>query len=525
MSSFPAIPDQNTGSTEAAETSKSKHRTIVFLLLVSVFSMGLAAFAAYHVAPYMDEGTFSDASWNLSHHGFMGTTVLETTGTGLTRLERHTYWVMPLYLVGQAGWMLVVHPSLFGVRLFSVFWIPFSIFALYIFLRRIGCGETAALFAAAFHGLSFVLIDNAKNARPDVMCMALGWLAFAVYATLREKSLALALCAGNALVAVSGLTHPNGILYFAGLWLMVLWLDRSRLRWNHFALAALVYIAGAGLWSIYILQDPTAFVDQLRANSDHRFGVVSWSTIHLPLPLRLLWGEIHDRYLVVFGILSPTPASRLKGLVLLTYIAALIAVPATPLRRRRSVRLLMVMLALFFVIQATVNQKLGFYFVHIEPLYAALVGIAAAAMWPSLNRTWRLAFVAWFLLITGIQVGFTIEKARSLSTAASQYEIAQFLDSHARQARLIFGSACLIHSVGYDPRYLDDRYLGVRSGKHADVIIMADYLQSDLYDTLRQERPEDWNRISQRLGEYRLVLTRPGYHVYFTPELANALPK
>ena len=522
MSPSPTLPDRNASSAESAFLSGGKHRAVILLAMVAMLSMALAAFAAYHVAPNMDEGTFSDAAYNLSRHGFMGTTVLETTGTGLTRLDQHTYWVMPLYLVGQAAWMLVVSPSLFGVRLFSVLWIPVSVFALYFFMRRIGCAEAPSLFAAAFHGLSFVLIDIAKTARPDMMCQALGWSGLAVYAILRERSLLLALCAGNALVALSGLTHPNGILYFAGLWLMVFWLDRTKLRWKHFAGSALVYAAGAALWSVYILQDPAAFADQMRANSDHRFGVVAWSAIHLPLPLRLLWGEIHDRYLVVFGLLSPIPLSHLKGLVLLTYVAALIAVLATPLRRRRPADLLAAMLALFFVIQSTVNQKLGLYFVHIEPLYAAFTGLAVAGVWPWLRRTGRLALITWFLLITGIQLAFTIDKAITLSTAAPQREIAAFLSSHASRAKLIFGCACLIHTVGYDPRYRDDRYLGVRSGRHADVIIMDDYLDSDLYDTLRREKPDDWAKISRRLAEYRLVLTVPGYHVYFTPELAGA---
>jgi 4-amino-4-deoxy-L-arabinose transferase-like glycosyltransferase len=525
MSPSSTLPDRSATTAGSGTVARVNRWPVILLVAICLLSAALAAFEAWHVPPYMDEGTFSDAAYNLSHHGFMGTTVLETAGTGLTRLDRHTYWVMPLYLIGQAAWMLVAPTSLFGVRLFSILWIPVSVFALYIFMRRIGCPEPPALFAAAFHGLSFVLIDTAKNARPDMMCQALGWSAMAVYAALRERSLVLALCAGNALVALAGLTHPNGILYFAGLWLMVFWLDRAKLRVIHFAAPALVYAALAAVWSIYIFQDPSAFVEQMRANSDHRLGEVAWSSIHLPLPLRLVWGEIHDRYLAVFGLLSPIPLSRLKGLVLLTYVAALLALLTAPLRRQPATGLLASLLALFFVIQCVFNQKLGLYFIHIEPLYAAITGLAAAALWSWRRGLPRLLLAAWFLMLAGMQVSFAVTKAVSLSTAASQREVAGFLASEARSARLIFGSACLIHTVGYDPRYRDDRYLGVRSGRHADVIVLADHLDADLYLDLRLQKPADWEKISQRLAEYRLVFSPPGYRVYFTPEMAAALHK
>jgi hypothetical protein len=476
--------------------------------------MTVAAFAAYHILPYMDEGTFSSAAYNLSHRGFMGTTVLETAGTGLTRLDQHTYWVMPLYLVGQAIWMLVVTPSLFGVRLFSVAWIPVIVTALYVFMKRIGWSTAASLLSAALMALSFNVTDVAKNARPDMMCAALGWSAFAVFVSLREKSLLLAVCASNALVVLSGLTHPNGILYFAGLWLLILWFDRSRLRWSHFAAAMGPYLLGAALWSTYVLRDFPAFVDQMRANNDHRFGAVSWSTNNLSLPVQLIWGEIHDRYLVLFGVLSPIHLSWLKALALLTYVVALLIAVTTSLRKRREIQLLVSLWLLFFGIQCVFNQKLGFYFVHIEPLYAALAG-GVSVLLAARSRILTFTLPVWLSLIVGIQLASEVAKARTLSAVKSENEVASFLATRARSARLIMGSACLIHAMGYDPRYLDDRYLGVRSGKHSDVIILADHLDQDLYADLRKQKPADWDAIRRRLDDYHLVSTLPGYEIYF----------
>ncbi len=482
--------------------------------------MALAAFAAYHVPAYMEEGDFSDAAYNLSHHGFMGTTVLETAGTGLTRIDQPTYRVMPLYLVGQALWMLEVPPSLLGVRLFSVLWIPVSVCALYVFMRRIGCGQMASLAGAVLDGLSFTIVDAAKNARPDMMCQALGWSALALYVATRKRSLLLALCAGNLLVALSGLTHPNGVLYFAGIWFLAFWFDRRNLRWTHLAAAASVYLAVGGLWSIYIRRDPVAFADQLHANADRRFPVASWSAVNLWLPFRLVWAEIHDRYLVLFGLLSPFRSSRLKGLVLLTYAAAL-CIAATRLRRHRDIQTLLCIWAVFFGIQCVFNQKIGFYFAHIQPIYAALAASVAAAIWRLGSRGIRVALAAWLALIVAIQPAFVIGKSISLSTAASRHQVADFLARNARGARLIIGSACLIHTVGYDPRYRDDRYLGTLSGQHADVVVMADHIDDAVYGKLRTEKPSDWARIRQRLSEYRLVFAPRGFQIYFASTMPD----
>jgi hypothetical protein len=54
---------------------------------------------------------------------------------------------------------------------------------------------------------------------------------------------------------------------------------------------------------------------------------------------------------------------------------------------------------------------------------------------------------------------------------------------------------------------------------------MTDHLDSDLYAALRTDNREDWDRISQRLSEYRLVFAPPGYRVYFSPAMLDARAK
>lgn len=127
----------------------------------------------------------------------------------------------------------------------------------------------------------------------------------------------------------------------------------------------------------------------------------------------------------------------------------------------------------------------------------------------------RAPVLLWAALLTGIQVAVIAGKSITLSNVQAQREVARFLKEDAGGARLIMGSACLIQAVDYDPRYLDDRYLGVRSGKRADVIVTTEHLDEDLYGSMRQRLPLDWERIQQRLSEYHLVFEGPDYRVYF----------
>ena len=59
------------------------------------------------------------------------------------------------------------------------------------------------------------------------------------YLRLRQRNLAWALFAANALIAASGLSHPNGDLYLVALACLVLIYDRSRFGWRYLAISAI----------------------------------------------------------------------------------------------------------------------------------------------------------------------------------------------------------------------------------------------------------------------------------------------
>jgi len=53
------------------------------------------------VAP--NEGWFADPAIHLATQGFFGTTILDSSGTWLEGLDRHTYWILPLHPLALAA--------------------------------------------------------------------------------------------------------------------------------------------------------------------------------------------------------------------------------------------------------------------------------------------------------------------------------------------------------------------------------------------------------------------------------------
>ena len=170
-------------------------------------------------APWCDEAWFACAGFNLAAHGKLITPVIapapddpKTLGLGL-----HTYWVMPLHLLFQAGWYKLFGFSLFALRSVSILWGLVALWSWFWIMRAL-TGETPiAVLTVALLGTDFVFIMRAAAGRMDMMSAALGYAALAAYLVLGNRSLNLAVFSAHSLVVLSGLTHPNrGLLSFAG---------------------------------------------------------------------------------------------------------------------------------------------------------------------------------------------------------------------------------------------------------------------------------------------------------------------
>jgi 4-amino-4-deoxy-L-arabinose transferase-like glycosyltransferase len=488
--------------------SRLSPRLRTLVLLAVALSLILCAYSAYHRTPWSDEGWFSSASYNLAKRGFMGTTVMETAGTPFTRIDQRTYWVMPLFLLGQAAWYVLFPSDLFWTRMFTILWVPFTLGAYYLFLRKL-LGAVTAAWACILLALTYHFIDNGGFARPDLMCMGLGMAGLAVYVIRREQSFLSAFFLGNVCVALSIFTHPNGLYHFTALGVLVLVYDWRRLSVTALAAGAAPYLALGAAWGVYAMQDTEAFREQLRANGTNS----RWT--HTLNPFAILVNEIRDRYFPAYGLVTRGSAIVKMG-ALVAYLAGIAGVLSSrELRGRREVRIVCLLLLTYFCTMSVFNQKLSFYLIHIIPFYVAVLTIWLHWLWERFPRL-RLAVVGAAGLLVAVECSGIVLRAVQRSYMPALRPAAEFVKSRTGPNDRIAGTAALVYEFGFTDRLRDDAYLGLRSGHLPDVIIIEN-LYEIAYSYWKDERPEDMRRIRERLASYQLVYDHNGYQVYVKP--------
>ena len=496
----------------------------LLLAVVVLAFLALAVGSARTKSPWSDEAWFAQAGLNLATRGEMTTPVLETTGTNFKGLERHTYWVMPLHLVTQAGWYKVFGFSLFSMRMLSAVFGVLALFAWYFIVGNLSGNRKIALLTFVLLAFDYIFVMAASFGRGDMMSAALGAAGLAAYLCLRERDFKWAIFASQSLVAACGLTHPNGgVAFFVGLLFLTLYFDRARLRWQHLGLAAIPYLVGAIGWGAYILQAPSDFMAQFTANASTG-GRMSGLTS----PLSAIKNEITLRYLKAFGLGLHNPGSSgpiwLKSLVLLAYVVALAGcLSVRSIRTHKGYRALLILTGIFFLVLTFFDgQKLSFYLVHIVPLYTAL--LAVWIYWCYSTRfvpKWLLALCVGGLL--AIQLGGILYRMKLNVYQKSYVAATKFIAAHQQADSMVMGSAVLGFELGYD-HIVDDVRFGFNSGKRPDFIVINDVYE----DTIRHYRAggegaelaAHVNRMLEQ--EYRLVYDEQFYQIYARRELQFA---
>ncbi len=479
-------------------------------LIAAALFVALALASAVTKIPGGDEAWFASPSLNLIERGEMGTSVLE----GVPGIERRTYWVMPLSLLTQAVWYKAVGFGLLQMRATSALWGLVALLSLFCVVRELSGERRIAALAVALLSLDYVFITSASFGRMDMMCAALGFAGLAIFLRYRERNLLFAVGASQTLVVLSGLTHFNGILYFAGLVFLTLYFDRTRIGWRHIAVAAVPYIVGAGAWGVYILQEPSLFVEQFRGNA-----TTGGRLSGLAAPWRGLQAELTNRYFVSFGF-GPHSAGhsgpiRLKILILVAYVVALAGVLATrEIRAHRGLRALLLLTGIFFLIMALLDgQKLHYYLTHIVPLYTAIL-----AVW--IHRCWtrRLVVPRWLVAVcvagfVALQVGGVLYRIKLDTYRNSYLPATAFLRQHTDARTLIMGSAILGVEMGFVDNLRDDVRLGYYTGRRPDVVVAEETYQK-VFDDYRTLEPDYYRHIAEVLAGCRVVYDRAAFKIY-----------
>jgi hypothetical protein len=474
----------------------------------------LAFGSALTKSPEVDEGFFANPAFNLVTRGRMGTTVLETAGSGLKGIREHTYWVQPLHLLFQAGWYEVFGFSLASLRAVSIAWGVVALAAWFLIMKRLSGERTLGLLTAGLLAVDYTFVAIGSLGRMDMMCAALGFAGLAAYLALRERNLGAAVSASHALVMLSGLTHPNGIIHLAGLVLVTLYFDRRRLRPAHLALAAVPYLLGAVGWGLYILQDPAAFAAQFSTNAQDGGRLVAFKT-----PWVGVINEFVDRYPHAFGLGENSPGHSgpiyLKSLLLVPYVVALVwAFASRGVRRHPGYRVLLLLVVLYFLILSFIDgQKETPYLIHIFPLYVALLAVFLRRLWerPAVPRLLLAACVAGFL---ALEAGGMVMRIRQRTYQRLYRPTIAFLEQNSDGATDIIGSSALGFGLNFPANLTDDIRLGYASGRRPRFIVVTSEYERSYAENLDRQ-PDLKRHIRGLLGEeYARVYENDGYKVY-----------
>ena len=409
----------------------------------------------------------------------MGTHILEPTGSHLSILrpgarldgiDRHTYWVMPMHFLVLALTFKILGFSLMADRLPALLWGLAALAAWYVIVRRLGGSRQLATLTLFFIGIDYAFVDAASDGRMDMMCASLGFIALAIYLTLRESHFLRAVLLSHTAAALGLFTHPNGMFAAAALLFMVLYLDRKRLSWAVAALTAAPYLAAGLTWFAYIQQDRAAFAAQFGANASNRMA-------GLTAPLESIRMEIAIRYLEHHFLPGDSGiGARLKVLILAAYVAALVLMIAVPeLRRNPGYRLLFYLAVLRFLMMAWAAslKTAAYYLVHILPFYAFFLACVTCWLWQRSIRV-RWATSAVVCLVLGLQLSWSLQRILWLRPYQTQYLPAvRFLREHMTPQDLVCGGADWAFGLGFqNTQLVDDLWMGRWSGKRPTIVVL-----------------------------------------------------
>ena len=481
----------------------------IFLLFAA-----LAVLCAHVNLPGTDEAWFASPALNLIAHGHFGTSVLDPTAAfrknDLTGIDRHTYWIPPLYPLVQAAWDRVAGFGLMRVRYFSALWGLVVMCAWYRILTIAGGDRRVAALAVGLMAVDFTFVLAASWGRMDMMAAALGSAGLAAYLSLREKHLTRAVLLSQACVAAAGLSHPLALGYFAGLAALTLYSDARRIRFPHVMAACVPYLVGAAGWGLYIRQAPREFLLQFGGNAADR-------GVPLTDPAALLYGQFVKRFWFLFGMAPDTRGlSHIKVLILAVYVTGIVAALANrQIRRHAGYRSMLLTGGVTVAVMMAIDSEAqSFYLVHFVLWLIAFTAIAAVWYWDrrSVPR-WALAAVlALVVLVQCATIGRRVSQ-RAYSTL--YLTTTDYLKQHAGPGDLVMGSAELAFELGFDGRLVDDPRLGFRSGKRPGFIVIDTNRYAEWIPQYEQREPQTYRYIRDMMShEFHPVLDNPAYKVY-----------
>ena len=466
--------------------------------------MALAIGQALTKQPMDDEAWLATSGYNLLTRGEMGKTLHESDGL----LYHYTYDTMPLYYPVLVAWFKVWGFGLLSQRMMSIAWGILLMVSWYWIMKSLTNNRSIALLTFAFVGLDALIVRTAALGRFDIMCAAFGFGAYAVFLRLRERNLLAAIVISQSMIALSGLTHPNGFIEFLGLLYLTLSLDRKRIHWKEVCLAAFPYVVGAICWGLYISHNPPFWYSQIRGNYGHRGRGIN--VIHN------LIVDFPHRFLVPFGF-GPNDfgIKHLLILIIFVYFVGLLtSLFVKEIRQQPACRALHILLAIAWVLlsfQADYNPME--YTIHYLPVFAALLAITIHWLWLR-ELKWVPAIASAICFFILLQVGALAYRIKLDDYHRAYLPAVEFAKNHSDDNTPIMGSAILYFEYGFRQNLIDDVSLGYSTQNVADLIVVDPEWALE-FQMQRDTNPGAYKHIQKILAnDYVRIYDHANYQIY-----------
>ena len=497
------VPER--GSKAYSDPAKPDRLSWAMIAFACVLQIVLGSALAWTHLPLCDEGFYGVPAHMLSVTGKLTNPVMEPAQVNYLRgIDRDFYWMVPRGMVLQAAAFKVFGFGLLVQRGLSVVCGLGALLFWTMALRHLVTDRVAAL-AAVFLSIDTTFLTLSCLGRSDMISLFFAMAALAGYMHWRRRSLALALAVANTACALSGIVHPNGgLAAVASLAVLVLSLDRTRLRWSHLAVVAACYcVAGLG-WGWYIAQAPDLFVAQFLGNAGSRLG----GPMYFP---RMFKGELM-RYLPAVNLGHTRGIDLVISLIRVSYLSAIAYCAFSKDIRRRSAVLVLMFAAIAITLLFLEGLKQGWYLVNLSPEFCALLAICVSHLWKSKRIALRaLAAAQVFVLLLGVA-----GTAYAGSKRNRQYlyqPTMDYLNAHVGPEDAVFGRSELYFGLRCRTCLRDDENLGEFSGRRAQYIVLDPDYAAHLED-LRTKSPEIFRDIEARLHtEYHEVFLNANYQV------------
>ena len=427
----------------------------------------------------------------------------------LPGLDKHLYAVMPLYFVLLSGWFKAFGVDLITMRLFSILWGGIGLLSWYVIVRVSSGDRLIPLLSLVLIGINYDYVDLSSG-RYDVMCAALNAAGLAVYLTLRERRLGLALLLSNLLVAAAFMTHPYGVFGLVALILFVTFLDRDRLRLKLLAVSAVPYVVALGAWGLYVIRDVAVFRAQFFTNAGSRLPQGN--------PMAIFLEEVSGRYLGQMGGWRPhVPVyMKVKILLLAAILVAFIGCCwLREIRQNRNYKLLLILAGAWFLMLTYLEPLKAYgYLIHILPLCFVLIAIWLGTLmkrpgWLHYIATTCVALLALFAVMS---VGYRV---RLDSYRRVYLPAVAFLQRHVGENAVVIAPGEFGFQLGFD-HVLDDELLRSAIIRRPEYIVVSKQTEDDGLQKLKAMDPALYANVANLLAEqYRIAFeSRAGYDFY-----------